>query len=81
MAELAKEVLQVNLEDEMRKYGVGTGAPEAGPLARISPSRLIDSPDTAVVLVQAYIPAGLPMHATFDVEVSALNGSGVTSRL
>ncbi len=67
------------LEDEMRKYGVGTGAPEAGPLARISPSRLIDSPDTAVVLVQAYIPAGLPMHATFDVEVSALNGSGVTS--
>lgn len=67
------------LEDEMRKRGVGTGAPESGPLANISPSQLIDSQDTAVVLVQAFIPAGLPGGATFDVEVSALNGSGVTS--
>jgi len=67
------------LEDEMRKQGVGTGAPESGPLANISPSRLIDSDETAVVLVQAYIPAGLPMGAPFDVEVTALNGSGVTS--
>lgn len=67
------------LEDEMRKNGVGTGAPQSGVLANISPSQLIDSEDTAVVLVQAFIPAGLPNDATFDVEVSALNGSGVTS--
>jgi len=67
------------LEDEMRKNGVGTGAPQSGPLANISPSRLIDSPNTAVVLVQAFIPAGLPNGSTFDVEVTALNGSGVTS--
>ena len=67
------------LEEEMRKSGVGMGAEQSGPLARISPSELIDSPDTAVVLVQAFIPAGLPGGATFDVEVSALNGSGVTS--
>ena len=67
------------LEEEMRKRGVGTGAPESGPLASVSPSQLIDSPNTAVVLVQAYIPAGLPDGAMFDVEVSALNGSGVTS--
>lgn len=71
--------LRSMLETEMRRLGVGTGAPQAGPLARISPSELIDSPDTAVVLVQAYIAAGLPNGATFDVEVTALNGSGVTS--
>lgn len=67
------------LEDEMRRNGVGTGAPQSGPLANVSPSQLIDNPNTAVVLVQAYIPAGLPGGANFDVEVSALNGSGVTS--
>lgn len=67
------------LEDQMRKSGVGTGAPQSGPLANVSPSQMIDSPNTAVVLVQAFIPAGLPGGANFDVEVSALNGSGVTS--
>jgi flagellar basal body P-ring protein FlgI len=67
------------LEQEMLQRGVGQGSPERGPLARVSPSQLIDSPNTAVVLVQAFIPAGLPLGATFDVEVSALNGSGVTS--
>ncbi|MFG0293690.1 MAG: flagellar basal body P-ring protein FlgI [Phycisphaerales bacterium JB065] len=67
------------LEQEMLKKRVGQGSPESGPLATVSPSQLIDSPNTAVVLVQAFIPAGLPRGAEFDVEVTALNGSGVTS--
>lgn len=67
------------LEQEMLKNGVGQGSPERGLLATITPSQLIDSPDTAVVLVQAFVPAGLPAGAEFDVEITALNGSGVTS--
>lgn len=44
-----------------------------GDQPRISPGRLIDSPDTAVVELIGDIPAGAPAGTAFDVQVSALD--------
>jgi len=40
---------------------------------------MLDSEDTAVVVVEGVIPAGSPQEATFDVRVAAISGSGTTS--
>jgi hypothetical protein len=61
---------------EMAKRGVGSAAHGAGELR---PERMLDSEDTAVVIVEGIIPAGAPKGATFDVRVSAIPGSGTSS--
>ncbi|MGA0286237.1 MAG: flagellar basal body P-ring protein FlgI [Phycisphaerales bacterium] len=61
---------------EMARRGIGNHAYGAGDL---SPERMLDSDDTAVVVVEGVIPAGSPKDATFDVRVAAIPGSGTTS--
>lgn len=64
------------MEQEMLRLGVGRGD---GPLADITPAQLIRDKNTAVVLVQAVIPPAAPDGERFDVKVSALPGTAVTS--
>ncbi len=64
------------LEREMSRRGVGK---ETSGMGWTSPSRMIDDPNTAVVLVQAIIAPGAPEGSHFDVLVSALPGSATTS--
>ncbi len=45
----------------------------------VSIESLVDSPDTAVVLVQGEIPAGAVLGSRFDVSVSAVPGTQTTS--
>ncbi len=45
----------------------------------ITPSMMIEDPDTAVVLVQGEIPAGAPSGTSFDLSVSAVPGTQTTS--
>ncbi|MCP4249218.1 MAG: hypothetical protein GY778_19415 [bacterium] len=45
----------------------------------ITPTMMIEDPDTAVVLVQGEIPAGAPSGTTFDLSVSAVPGTQTTS--
>jgi len=43
-----------------------------GAVPVVSPQKLIDSPDTAVVAVEAFVAAGLPKGSRFDVFVQAI---------
>jgi hypothetical protein len=61
---------------EMAKRGVGSAAHGAGDLR---PEQMLNSDDTAVVVVEGVIPAGAPKGATFDIRVVAIPGSGTTS--
>jgi len=61
---------------EMARRGIGNHAYGAGDL---SPERMLDSEDTAVVVVEGVIPAGSPKEASFDVRVAAIPGSGTSS--
>ncbi|MCH7814885.1 MAG: flagellar basal body P-ring protein FlgI, partial [Planctomycetes bacterium] len=45
----------------------------------ITPTMMIEDPDTAVVLVQGEIPAGAPSGTSFDLSVSAIPGTQTTS--
>jgi hypothetical protein len=47
--------------------------------AHTSPEKLIDSPDTAVVEVLGYVPAGAVAGMRFDLQVSALEGTSTQS--
>ena len=69
--------VRFQLEERMIRLGVGRA--DGGALSEISPAQLIDSPDTAVVLVQAVIRPSLPEGSRFDVRVSAWPGSATTS--
>ncbi len=64
------------LVDQMASLGVGDA--RTGTRA-LSPNRLINDPDTAVVIVSASIEPGTPKGATLDVSVSALPGSQTLS--
>ncbi len=44
-----------------------------------TPERLVDDADTAVVLVEGFIPAGAVERSRFDVSVTALPGTQTTS--
>lgn len=46
---------------------------------RIKPEQLLDSPDSAVVLVEADIPGGAVEGSTFDASVTALPGTATKS--
>ena len=61
---------------EMTRRGVGNPATGFG---EISPERLLDSEDTAVVIVEGVIPPGSVKSGEFDVRVYAAPGTGTTS--
>jgi len=61
--------------EQMARMGVGSE--RSG--YNIPPEQLLDSLDTAVVIVEAIIPAGSPMGTRFDVRVSALANTETTS--
>ncbi len=52
-----------------REYAPQGGGSEK---PRLSPQKLLDSPDTAVVTVTGIIPAGAPKGAPFDIQVEAI---------
>jgi uncharacterized protein YjeT (DUF2065 family) len=61
---------------EMARKGVGNAATGFGD---ITPERMLDSGDCAVVIVEGVIPPGAPKEQKFDVRVFAVPGSGSTS--
>lgn len=58
------------LLDYLKKELIPNDGPNARPV--VSPSKLIDSLDTAVVEVTGFVPAGAPKGATFDLYVQAV---------
>jgi hypothetical protein len=64
------------MTQELARRGVGNPAtsPEGW-----TPEKVLDSPDTAVVLVEGVIPPGATKDTKFDLRVSALPGTDVTS--
>ena len=61
---------------EMARHGIGD--PRTG-WEHLTPERMLDSEDTAIVVVEGVIPPGAPKGSTFDVRVFALPGSTTTS--
>jgi len=61
---------------ELARRGIGNPAtsPEGW-----TPASLLDSPDTAVVIVEGVVPPGSTTDTKFDIRVSALPGTDVTS--
>jgi len=59
---------------DMGKRGVGLP-----PLSEFTPEELLDSLDTAVVIVEGVIPAGSPAGTTFDVRIYTAPGTQTTS--
>jgi hypothetical protein len=55
------------LTQELSKRGFGSGAPGA---PKMSPQQLLNSSDTAVVIVEGVIPPGAPKGSKFDVRVT-----------
>lgn len=68
-----------NMEREVARNGIGKGGPAYGDLQGVTPLQFLRSPNVAIVTVQAVIPPGTPGGTTFDVYVSTLPGSSVTS--
>jgi hypothetical protein len=64
------------LLQELAKRGFGTGAPG---VPDISPQDLLNSEDTAVVIVEGVIPPGAPKGSKFDVRVTIGPGTSSTS--
>ncbi|QOJ18218.1 MAG: flagellar basal body P-ring protein FlgI [Phycisphaeraceae bacterium] len=60
---------------EMARMGVG----QVSMGSSLSPEALLDSPDTAVVIVEGIIPGGSPQGTRFDVRVSIPPGTDATS--
>lgn len=69
--------VRIRLEERMARLGVGSAG--GGALSDITPAALINSPDTAVVLVQGVVAPCLPEDTPFDVRVSAWPNSATTS--
>jgi flagellar basal body P-ring protein FlgI len=72
--------VQATMERELGRRGLGRatqGEPHA--LAGRTPREVLDDKNVAVVLVEGVVPPGAPDGAVFDVRISALPGSGVTS--
>jgi flagellar basal body P-ring protein FlgI len=64
------------MEREMTRLGVGR---EVGAFQGMTPDELLNSRDTAVVIVSAVVPIGAPVGTRFDVQVETLPGSATTS--
>jgi hypothetical protein len=61
---------------EMTRRGVGNPTMA---MPELSPEKLLDTEDCAVVIVEGVIPPGGPKGTKFDVRVFAVPGSGTTS--
>ncbi|MSQ90119.1 MAG: hypothetical protein EXS01_01825 [Phycisphaerales bacterium] len=61
---------------EMSRHGVGE---YSGQSQILDPEALLSSDNTAIVIVEALIPAGAPRHTKFDVRVYAAPGTSTTS--
>lgn len=61
---------------EMARHGIGS---ESQGMGNIKPEAMLDSPDTAVVIVEARIPPGAAKGSQFDVRVYVDPRTGATS--
>lgn len=75
-----------NMPPQLRQYMLqeasrnGVGNPKYGQeINELSPEKLLDSTNTAVVIVEAVVPQGAPAGTRFDVRVSAAPSSDTTS--
>lgn len=66
-----------HMEREMGLHGVGQGAFDGTPFEGMSPRRLLQNKDTAVVIVYALTPPGAPDGTRFDVFATALNATSL----
>ncbi|MBL8764404.1 MAG: flagellar basal body P-ring protein FlgI [Phycisphaerae bacterium] len=73
------ESVQVTMERELARGGMGKGNEQPGPLAGRTPKEILRDPNVAVVVVEAVIPPGVVAGERFDVRVRALPGASVTS--
>lgn len=72
--------VQATMERELARGGVSLGGiGDMGSLEGVTPRAFLSDPGTAVVIVEAAIPPGLPEGADFDVYVRALPNSDTTS--
>lgn len=67
--------IRAHMLGEMARRGVG----QVSRGSHTSPEEMLNSLDTAVVVVSAVVPPGAPKGTEFDVRVAALDGSGTTS--
>ncbi|GJQ29844.1 MAG: hypothetical protein HBSAPP03_17280 [Phycisphaerae bacterium] len=76
--DILPEGVAATMEREMGLMGVGTKDAFRGTaLEGKSPREVLRDRNTAVVVVQAAIPPGMPANATFDLVVRALNATSL----
>lgn len=73
------QAVLAHMEREVAKGGIGRGGVAVGDLEGMSPQQFLRSPDVAIVIVQAVVAPGAPKDSRFDVFVTTLPGSSVTS--
>ena len=72
------ETIRVTMERQMALMGIGKSNDFKGTaIEGLTPSQMLRDKNVAVVLVQAAIPPGAPLNATFDVYVRAINASSL----
>ncbi|MEM6332681.1 MAG: flagellar basal body P-ring protein FlgI [Planctomycetota bacterium] len=71
--------LRAQLENELRKRGVGNIHSTDSGFPRVSPGQLLDDDNTAIVSVQGLIPPGATRNTRFDILVSAWDQTQTTS--
>jgi len=71
-----RPIREYMLDDMRRRYRLGQAYKA---LKRFSPEKLLDSEETAVVVVYGEIPAAAQVGTTFDLTVRALSGTDVSS--
>lgn len=74
--------IQATMEREMGLRGIGKANSGSGTAVdQRSPRELLRDPNTAVVIVQAAVPPGLPQGAEFDVYIEAVNADSLEGGL
>lgn len=68
--------IRAHMLAEMKRHGIGS---ENAGLGHISPQRMLDSKNTAVVVVQGIIPPGATKSARFDLRVMPVPNTSTTS--
>ena len=68
--------VRASMLQEMARRGVGNPATGFGD---VTPERLLDSDDTAIVIVEGVIPSGGVKGGSFDLRVYAAPGTSTTS--
>lgn len=74
--------IQATMEREMGLRGIGKATTGSGTgIDQRSPREVLRDPNTAVVIVQAAVPPGLPQGAEFDVYIEAVNADSLEGGL